>query len=109
MSLAIMPDLHDELKVTALRKGQTTSSYLGEIIEQLIPWQQMYPDDDPMIISKASDEDILPVVIKIPKSLKSDPEKFRQWMFTQCESIIDVVLKSPSNPPSDDKDDETEE
>lgn len=90
MSIAIKPELQDQLKDYARRKGQSLSAYLGSIAEQVI---KLNIDDDPMLIGKPIDEDVIPVVLKIPAVLKSNPEKFKQWMEVQSNGIVKAMTK----------------
>lgn len=96
MSIAIMPELQQQLKVHSKRRGISASSYVGNLVEQAV---KINPDDDPMIIGKPIDEDVIPVVLKIPASLKQDPESLRKWMTVQTEGIVKAMEKK-KNPES---------
>jgi hypothetical protein len=101
MSIAIVPDLHEELKRYAKRKGLSASSYVGDLIDQAV---KLNIDDDPMVIGKPIDEEVTvltipvdesvsPVVLKIPVALKSDPEQLRKWMAVQMGGILKAIAK----------------
>lgn len=90
MSLAIRPELHDDLKRFSKRKGLSVSTYIGNLLEQVI---KLNPDDDPMIIGKPVDEEITPVVLKIPAALKSDPDQFHKWMEVQTTGMLKAFSK----------------
>ncbi len=101
MSIAIMPDLHEELKRYSKRKGMSTSAYVGELIEQAV---KLNIDDDPVVFGKPIDEDIkmkvvkvhvdeTPVVIKVPLAYKSDPEKLQKWLTIQMNGILKAITK----------------
>lgn len=91
MSIAIRPELHDELKKFSKRKGLSASTYIGNLIEQAV---KLNIDDDPMVIGKPVDDEVVPVVLKIPASLKSNPDKLRQWMEIQSNGIVKAMTKT---------------
>lgn len=91
MSIAIRPELHDELKRFSKRKGLSASTYIGNLIEQAV---KLNIDDDPMVIGKPVDDEVVPVVLKIPASLKSNPDKLRQWMEIQSNGIVKAMTKT---------------
>jgi hypothetical protein len=90
MSIAIVPDLHDQVKLYAKRKGQSTSEYVGNLIEQAVA---LNIDDDPMVIGKPIDEEVKPVILKIPESLMSDTEQLKKWLAAQMGGILRAVSK----------------
>lgn len=90
MSIAIKPELHDELKKFSKRKGLSASTYIGNLVEQAV---KLNIDDDPMVIGKSIDDDVIPVVLKIPISLKGNPDKLKQWMEVQSVGIVKAMTK----------------
>ena len=90
MSIAIMPDLHEELKRYSKRKGMSASSYVGGLIEQAV---KLNIDDDPLVIGKPIDEEVTPVVLKVPVAYKSDPEQLQKWLTVQMNGILRAVTK----------------
>lgn len=90
MSIAIVPDLHEELKRYSKRKGMSASAYVGGLISQAV---KLNIDDDPMVIGKPIDEEVTPVVLKIPVALKSDPEQLKKWMAVQMGGILKAMAK----------------
>ncbi len=90
MSIAIKPELHDEIKKFSKRKGQSASTFIGNLLEQSV---KLNPDDDAMVIGKPIDEDVIPVVLKIPTLLKNNPEKLKQWMDVQAAGIVKAMTK----------------
>jgi len=91
MSIAIVPDLHEELKRYSKRKGLSASSYVGNLIEQAV---KLNIDDDPMVIGKPIDEEVTPVVLKIPIALKSDPDQLKRWMAAQMSGIFKAMTRT---------------
>jgi hypothetical protein len=95
MSIAIRPELHDELKRYSKRKGISASMYIGILIEQAV---KLNIDDDPMVIGKPPEEDVIPIVLKLPVAFKNHPERLKQWMEVQSNGIIKAMTK---NSPAD--------
>lgn len=91
MSLAITPDMHEELKKISIRKGLSASAYICQLLEQAF---KLNPDDDAMVIGKSPDDDIVPVVLKVPNAYRSDPEKLKQWMQIQVDGIVKAMVKN---------------
>jgi hypothetical protein len=92
MSVAIQPELQDECKTNAKRRGVSVSAYIGNLVEQAV---KLNPDEDLMVINKPNDEDIVPVILRVPKSLRGNPEKLQQWMEIQSAAIIKAMSKPP--------------
>lgn len=90
MSIAILPELHDELKKFSKRKGMSASAYVGNLIEQSV---KLNIDDDPVVIGRPIDEDVNPIIIKMPVALKSDPEQLQDWLTAQMNGILRAVVK----------------
>lgn len=90
MSIAIKPELHDELKKFSKRKGLSASTYIGNLVEQAV---KLNIDDDPLVIGKPMDDEIVPVVLKIPATLKNHPDKLKQWMEVQANGIVKAMTK----------------
>lgn len=88
MSIAIDPDLHEELRDYARKKCMTTSAYLGMLIGKAL---KISIDDDPIVIGKPVDEDVLPVMLKIPANLKGQRDSLKTWMDTQVAGIVNKI------------------
>ena len=102
MSIAIMPELHEELKRYSKRKGMSASAYVGELVEQAV---KLNIDDDPVIFGKPIDEDVklkvikvhddeMPIVLKIPVGYKNEPEVLQKWLTVQMNGILKAVAKT---------------
>jgi hypothetical protein len=91
MSIAIKPDLHEELKRYSKRKGVSASTYIGLLIEQAV---KLNIDDDAMVIGKPPEEDVIPIVLKLPAAFKNHPDRLKQWMEIQSSGIIKAMTKS---------------
>ncbi len=90
MSLAIRPELQEELKKLAKRKDESVSGFVGNLVEQAL---KCNPDDDLLVINKPMDDDIIPIILKIPVELKSDGVKLKHWMDVQTEGIVRALTK----------------
>ncbi len=88
MSMAIQPELHDEVKKAAKRKGQSTSEYIGNLVEQAL---KLNPDDEPRVIGKPIDEDIKQIILNIPTGLNAD--QLKQFLDVQAAGIIKALAK----------------
>jgi len=93
MSLAIDPDLHEELKEYSTRKGISTSSYICMLVEK---GMKISIDDDPIVVGKPVDEDVLPVILKVPASLRGDRASLKIWMDAQSAGIVNKLGSLPS-------------
>ena len=93
MSIAILPELHEELKKFSKRKGISASAYVGNLIEQAV---KLNIDDDPVVIGRPVDEDVTPIIIKMPVAYKSDPEQLQEWLSAQMNGILRAVAKKNS-------------
>ena len=91
MSIAIDPALYDELTKYAKRKGMSKSSYISYLVEQSV---KLNIDDEMMVIGRPADEEIVPVVLKVPKILRDFPEKLRQWMDVQTAGVVKAMVKN---------------
>jgi len=88
MSIAIRPELHEELKKVAKRKSLSASEYVGNLVEQAV---KINPDEDILVIGRPIDEDVTQVILKIPVSLKSSPEQLEKWLNTQTNGILKAM------------------
>lgn len=85
MSIAIQPELHEELKAYAKKRRTSASAYIGVLVEPAI---KISIDEEPLVIGKPIGEAIVPVVLKIPASLKGNREGLREWMESQSSLIV---------------------
>lgn len=92
MSIAIKPDLHEELKKFAKRKGLSASAYVGGLVEQAV---KLDPDDDAIVIGTPVDEEVKAVVLKIPVHLKSEPEQLKKWLSVQVTNLYKKLTEVP--------------
>jgi predicted CopG family antitoxin len=88
MSIAIRPELHEELKKISKRKGLSASEYVGNLVEQAV---KINPDEDVMVIGKPVDEDVTTIILKIPVSLKTRPDLLQDWLDKQTTGIMKAM------------------
>lgn len=90
MSIAIRPELHEQLRKLSKRKGQSASTYVGNLLEQAM---KLNPDDDPIVVGKPVDEEVVPVVLKIPQNLIKNYDRLKNWMDVQSNGIVTAMTK----------------
>ena len=59
VSIAMEPELHEQLKQYAKRKGESVSFYVGMLVNKAL---KLNVDDEPIIVGKPIEENVLPVV-----------------------------------------------
>lgn len=85
MSIAINPEVEGELRRYAKRKGVSASAWIGDLVQKAL---KLDVDDEPVIIGKPSNEEVMPIVLKVPSNLKGNPESLRNWMDMQVNGIV---------------------
>lgn len=75
ISLSIDPDLHDTLIDLKKKRGESVSKIVTDLVERFVG-------------IAASDEEIVPVVLKIPAHLREDPESMQQWLDCRTKAVI---------------------
>jgi hypothetical protein len=75
VSLSLDPDMHDLIKSSAKKLGHKNVS---QLIRDLVSRHL-----DLMV----NDKDEIPVIIRIPGSLKGDPSAIREWLYKKSDAI----------------------
>lgn len=89
MSIAIDPNLQEELKKYAKRRGQSVSSYVQSLVEKGL---KIDVDEEPMIVGKPADGSAKPVVLRVPASLlDGDPEALKAWMEAKIVGFVSKI------------------
>ena len=88
MSIAIEPELHDELRDYSRKKGMSASAYVGMLVGKAL---KISIDEDPIVVGKPVDEDVLPVMLKIPAKLKGQRDALKTWMDSQTAGIVNKL------------------
>lgn len=83
-SFAVAPELLAEVTDYCEKKGISRSDYIGMLLVKAI---KLPIDDEPMVMSKPEDN-VIPIVLKLPRSLKGDKEGLEEWMHVQTSGII---------------------
>ena len=79
MSLSINPEMQDYIKRVAEEEGVSVSKLICDLIEK-------YLVNKEKITVIEHNEDSIPVVLKIPVSLKGS-EKVKDWLQVRCNAI----------------------
>jgi hypothetical protein len=85
MSIAIEPDLQSELKEYCRQKDVSVSKYVGMLVAKGV---KIPVDDEPIVVGRPADTEVLPVVLTIPANLKGNAEELRAWMEVRVNGII---------------------
>lgn len=88
MSVAIEPDLQEELKSYAKRKDMSVSAYISLLVGKGV---KVPVDDDPLVVGKPTDKEVISVVLNIPSSLKGNKEGLQVWMESQTSGIVNKL------------------
>lgn len=78
MSLSVEPEMQDHLKKVAKRKQVSVSKLVRDLIEKYLP------DDD-------GTEQVDTVILKIPREVRQDPVKLKEWMEIRCAGIVKAL------------------
>ena len=81
MSLSVKPEMQSLLKVSAKQVGCSVS----ELVRRLV-------DGHLSLVTK--DEDVTPVILKIPNQFVGDAEGLRTWLGVKVNGIVHVLGKS---------------
>lgn len=95
MSIAIRPELQEELKKIAKRRSLSASEFVGILVGQAV---KINPDEDVIVIGRPVDEDVTPVILKIPVNLKSNPEQLEKWLNMQTSGILKAMKPKEEQP-----------
>ncbi len=94
MSIAIDPEMHEELKRNTKQRGLSTSSFVHDLIEKAL---KIDINEEIVLVGKPVDQTVLPVVfdksvqpvvLKIPVSLKGDAEGLKAWLEVKVSGLV---------------------
>lgn len=88
MSIAIEPEIHESVKEYSKRKGVSTSAYICDLVKKAL---KINIDEEPIVVGKPVDENIMAVVLKIPSELKGQKEQLTQWLASQCSALVKKI------------------
>lgn len=76
MSLSLDPDTQDKLRLHAKQK---TNGNVSKLIRDMV---------DKYLVA---DDDVIPVIIKIPIHLKGDQENLQKWLETRTQAVVKAL------------------
>ena len=91
MSIAIDPEIFQDLKKNSKQRGISASSFVQDLIEKSL---KIDINDEIMMVGKPVDQAILPVVLKIPVSLKGDGEGLKAWLDAKVSGLVNKLSQS---------------
>ena len=72
MSLSMEPEMQDRLKAQAKRKSVSVSKLVRELVDRYL----------------SADDEVIPVILKIPQKLKGDEQGLRTWLNAKVEAVV---------------------
>ena len=75
MSLSMEPDLQNKLKTFAKVKEVSVSKIIRDLVDKYL----------------VIEDDIIPVILKIPTRLKGDRENLQKWLDVKAEAIAKAL------------------
>ena len=84
-----------EIKKIAKRRSLSASEFVGILVGQAV---KINPDEDVIVIGRPVDEDVTPVILKIPVNLKSNPEQLEKWLNMQTSGILKAMKPKEEQP-----------
>ncbi len=75
MSLSVEPEMQEKLKKYAKSKDISVSKLIRDLVDKYL----------------VAEDDIIPVILKIPTKLKGDPENLQKWMETKSSAIVKAL------------------
>lgn len=76
MSLSLDPDTQDKLRLHAKQK---TNGNVSKLIRDMV--------DKYLVV----DDNVIPVIIKIPIHLKGDQENLQKWLETRTQAVVKAL------------------
>jgi hypothetical protein len=81
MSLSVPPEMHQLLGDAAKKMGWSTSNLIRELVNRYLD----------LVVQ--DNEEIQPVVLRIPNSLRTDKEKLHDWLHKKANAIVEALCK----------------
>jgi len=73
VSLSLEPEMHDKLKSLSKQKGlNNVSQLIRDVLDRFL----------------ILDDDIIPVIVKIPINLKGDKEGLKSWLEKKSDALV---------------------
>ncbi len=84
ISLSVEPEMHDLLKISAKKMRWSVSKLCRHLVEKHLD----------LVVN---DGDKVPVIFKIPESLRSDEVALRQWLEAKVNATVNALVKKDSD------------
>jgi hypothetical protein len=75
MSLSMEPEMQDFLEKQAQKRGVSRSKLIRDLVEKYL----------------VSDDDVIPVILKVPSNLKGDADGLQKWMELKSSAIVKAL------------------
>lgn len=75
MSLSVEPEMQDKLKRYAKTRDVSVSKLVRDLVDKYL----------------VAEDDIIPVILKIPTKLRGDQENLQKWMDTKSSAIVKAL------------------
>lgn len=75
MSLSIESDMQDKIKEHAKTRKVSVSKLIRDLVEKYL----------------INEEDVFPIILKVPTKLKEDPDNLQKWLETRVEAIVKTL------------------
>jgi len=80
MSLSIEPDMQDKLKRYAKSKDVSVSKLIRDLVDKYL----------------VTEDEVIPVILKIPNKLRGDTENLQKWFDTKSAAIVKILSSQDS-------------
>lgn len=75
MSLSVEPEMQDKLKRYAKTRDVSVSKLVRDLVDKYL----------------VAEEDVIPVILKIPTKLRGDAENLQKWMDMKSAAIVKAL------------------
>jgi len=75
MSLSMEQEMQDRLKAQAKKKSISVSKLVRDLVDRYL----------------SADDEVIPVILKIPQKLKGDEEGLRAWLNAKVEAVVKTL------------------
>lgn len=78
MSLSVEPEMHELLKASSKKTGDSVSKIIRELVGKHLN----------LVVN---DGEEIPIILKVPAELKGDEEKLRKWLDSRTNAIVKAL------------------
>lgn len=72
MSVSMEPEMQERLKAHAKKKNVSVSKLIRDLVDRYV----------------GNDEEVIPVILKVPQKLKGDEAGLRAWVNAKAEAVV---------------------